>query len=159
MHRSIYTEATNLALTESGQERYAGSFWNIEGVDENDIQDRVFDRLGNNITLFAFATMYLEMDIKELTNSTYDIAKSGTANVFPNPASRELYIDVTLDNVSANLRVDLVTIEGKVATSKSFSNVQDSRLKLDLSGLNSGTYTAMIHTDSGVIARKVVVQK
>lgn len=156
--RSIYNEATNFALTEAGQTRFAGSLWNIEGVDETDIADRIFDRLGNNVTLFSFATMYLEMDIKK-ASSTYDIAKSGTANVFPNPASRELYIDVTLDNVSANVRVDLVTIEGKVATSKSFTNVQDSRLKLDLSGLTSGTYTAMIHTDNGVIAKKVVVQK
>jgi hypothetical protein len=156
--RSIYNEGTNFALTEAGQTRFAGSLWNIDGVDDTDIADRTFDRLGNNVSLYSFATMYLEMDIR-LATSTYDIAKSGTANVFPNPASRELYIDVTLDNVSANVRVDLVTIEGKVATSKSFTNVQDSRLKLDLSGLTSGTYTAMIHTDNGVIAKKVVVQK
>jgi hypothetical protein len=158
IHRSIYTEANNYIYSTLEEEKFAGSLWNIDGVDENDISERIYDQLGNP-ALLAYATVYMEMDIKTATSSTYDIAKTGTATVFPNPASRELYIDVTLDNISSNVRVDLVTIEGKVATSKSFSNVQDSRLKLDLSGLTSGTYTAMIHTDNGVIAKKVVVQK
>jgi len=32
-------------------------------------------------------------------------------------------------------------------------------LKLELNGVASGAYTAMIHTNTGVIAKKVVVQK
>lgn len=158
--QSAQYSAVNLAYDSLNLNRSSGTFFNWNsGLEGGDFETRDFYK---QVAVGSFnlsgTSVYLEMDIED-ASSTYDIAKSGTANVFPNPASRELYIDVTLDNVSANLRVDLVTIEGKVATSKSFSNVQDSRLKLDLSGLNSGTYTAMIHTDSGVIARKVVVQK
>ena len=91
--------------------------------------------------------------------STYDIADKAQVSTFPNPASRELFIDVTLENVSQNVRVDLVSIDGRMAVSKSFSNVQDSRLRLDLSGIVSGTYSVLIHTDKGLITRKVVVQK
>lgn len=157
--RSIFPAPVNLAFDSLGLERRCGTYWHRPGLDNTyeDIRSRSYLRVGNE-GFGAWSMLYLEMDI-ESTNSTYDIAKSGTANVFPNPASRELYIDVTLENLSANVRVDLVTIEGKVATSRSFTNVQDSRLKLDLSELTSGTYTAMIHTDNGVIAKKVVVQK
>lgn len=160
--QSMTYNAVNLAFDSLGLNRASGSFFNFtSGNAEDDPSLRDYYQIANEGPAFNLGGVnaFVEMDIEIATSSTYDIAKSGTANVFPNPASRELYIDVTLNNVSANVRVDLVTIEGKVATSKSFTNVQDSRLKLDLSGLTSGTYTAMIHTDNGVIAKKVVVQK
>ncbi len=157
LDRSIYPVAANFALEQAGETRIGGSLFELSGAAPEDVIDRSFTVLGNSVTLFSFATMYLEMDIKRLT-STYDIAKAGSVNAFPNPAGRELYLDVTLDNVS-DVRVDLVSIEGKTVTSKSFEGVQDSRLKLDLGNVVSGTYTAMIHTESGVITKKVIVQK
>lgn len=157
LDRSIYPVASNFALEQAGETQRGGSLFEISGASPEDVIDRSFTVLGNSQTLFSFATMFLEMDIKKST-STYDIAKAGTVSAFPNPASRELYLDVTLDNVS-DVRVDLVSIEGKTVTSKSFEGVQDSRLKLDLGNLVSGTYTAMIHTESGVITKKVIVQK
>jgi hypothetical protein len=158
LDRSIYPVAANFALEQAGETRRGGSLFELSGAGTDDVADRSFTILGNSATLFSFATMYLEMDITNPPVSTFNIAKAGTANVFPNPANRELYIDVTLDNVS-DVRVDLVSIEGKTVTTKSFEGVQDSRLKLDLGNLVSGTYTALIHTDKGVITKKVVVQK
>jgi len=155
---SVYPAPTNFAL-DSVYDRFSGSYWQRAGLDNSyeDMRTRSYARTGNE-GFGSWAVPYLEMDVIK-SNSTYDIAKTGEANIFPNPASREMYIDVTLENTSKELRVDLITIDGKVALTKSFTNVQDSRLKLDLSGLTSGTYTAMIHTDNGVIAKKVVVQK
>lgn len=154
--RSIYSSATNYAFELAGEQRTAGSLFEISGNDPDDIDERVFDILGNDGTLFSYAMMYLEMDLKK-PSSTYDIAR-GEAKVFPNPAANELYIDVTLDKVS-DVKVELVSIDGRVLTSTSFSGVQDSRLKIDLAGVASGSYTAMIHTNDGVIAKKVIVQK
>lgn len=157
LDRSVYPVAANFALEQAGETRRGGSLFELSGASADDIADRSFVIVGNTQTLFSLASMYLEMDIK-LANSTYNIAKAGTVSAFPNPASRELYLDVTLDNVS-DVRVDLVSIEGKTVTSKAFQGVQDSRLKLDLGNVVSGTYTAMIHTDKGVITKKVIVQK
>lgn len=157
LDRSVYTWPVNFALDSAGVNRIGGSLFEHEGVDIEDEAERSFDFLGNTATLFSLATMYLEMDIKK-ANSTYNVAKTGTAHVYPNPAVKELYIDVTLDNVS-DVRVELISIEGKVVLTKSFDGVQDSRLRMDLSAVTSGAYTAMIHTNNGVIAKKVVVQK
>lgn len=157
LDRSTYPWPVNFALDSAGVNRIGGSLFEHEGVDIEDEAERSFDFLGNTQTLFSLATMYLEMDIKQ-ANSTYNVAKTGTAHVYPNPAVKELYIDVTLDNVS-DVRVELISIEGKVVLTKSFDGVQDSRLRMDLSTVTSGAYTAMIHTNNGVIAKKVVVQK
>ncbi|KXK37597.1 MAG: T9SS type A sorting domain-containing protein [Saprospiraceae bacterium] len=154
--RSIYTEATNFVLDSLDKKRYGGSFYNDDGT-QGDEADRTFSPLGNNQTLYSFTVVYLEMDIKKST-STYNVDNTASAKVFPNPAARELYIDVTLENTS-NVKVELVAIDGRVVASKSFDAVKDSRLKLNLNNVASGTYTALIHTDKGVLSKKVVVQK
>ncbi|MGB4959078.1 MAG: T9SS type A sorting domain-containing protein, partial [Saprospiraceae bacterium] len=158
--RSIYTSATNLAFDTLKINRTSGSLWQIEGVNgENaDIRGRTFDQLGNTSTLHSFAMMYLEMDVV-LASSTYDIDQTGEVKTFPNPASQELYIDVALEKPSRSVRVELVTIDGKMALSRSFDNVQNTRLSLSLDGVISGTYNVLIHTDQGLITKKVIVQK
>ncbi len=155
--RSSYVWPVLNALDSAGVDYVGGSLFEIEGLDENDEAERSYDFLGNTGTLFSLATMFLEMDIVDAT-STYNIAKTGSATVFPNPASKEFYIDITLDNVS-DVKVELVSVDGKVVISKSFDGVQDSRLKMELNSVASGSYTAMIHTNNGVIAKKVIVQK
>ncbi|MFZ1560672.1 MAG: PA domain-containing protein [Saprospiraceae bacterium] len=153
--RSANYSAVSTAFDTLGIDRSAGSLFGDGGESAEDVEERNFRVFFNGATQ---SVVFLEMDVKEAT-STYDIADKAQVSTFPNPASRELFIDVTLENVSQNVRVDLVSIDGRMAVSKSFSNVQDSRLRLDLSGIVSGTYSVLIHTDKGLITRKVVVQK
>ena len=121
-----------------------------------DIRGRTFGQFGNSLSLFSFAMMYLEMDVV-LASSTYEVDKTG--QIFPEPASQELYIDVALEKPSRSVRVELVTIDGKMALSRNFDNVQNTRLSLNLDGVISGTYNVLIHTDQGLITKKVIVQK
>ena len=123
----------------------------------DDIRSRTYQRLGNE-GFGTWSMLYLEMDVEE-ANSTYNVNSTAEVKVFPNPAARELYIDITLENVSNNVKVDLVSMDGKTVLSKSFDGVQDSRLKIDLTNVTTGTYSALIHTNEGVITKKVIVQK
>ncbi|MBK9256506.1 MAG: T9SS type A sorting domain-containing protein [Saprospiraceae bacterium] len=159
-NRSIYHPATNYAFDTLGIDRRAGTLWDIEGVDGSyeDIRGRSFDILGNSATLFSFAMMYLEMDV-DLKSNTYDFTNNVQVKTFPNPVSRDLYIDLTLENVSKNVKVDLFNIDGSLVMSKSFSNVQDERLRLDLSGVINGAYNVVINTAEGTVTKKVIVQK
>jgi Secretion system C-terminal sorting domain/PA domain len=153
--RSTNYSAVSYAFDTLGIDRSAGSLFGLTGTSAEDVEDRNYEIVQNGATQSA---VFLEMDVKQST-STFDIADKAQVNTFPNPASREIFIDVTLEKVSQNVRVDLVSIDGRTAVSKAFSNVQDSRLRLDLSGVVSGTYSVLIHTDKGLITRKVVVQK
>ena len=160
--QSMLYQAVNLAYDSLGMNRASGSFFNwTSGTSEDDPALRDYYQEANEGPAFNLGgtNAYVEMDIEEVQTSTYDIAKSGIATIFPNPAARELFIDVAFEKVSQNVRVDLISIDGRTAVSKSFSNVKDSRLSLDLSDVVSGTYSVLIHTDSGVITRKAVVQK
>ncbi len=158
--RGLYYVATQTAWDTLGINRFTGS------VHQRDsgISDEVDERLNRNISQRINGSgnqrvlAYLPLKIAS-TSSTYDIATAGEAKLFPNPAAREFYVDVTLEQTSSNVRIDLITIDGKLASSRNYSNVQDDRLKFDLAGVPAGTYTAMIHTDNGVLNKKVIVQQ
>ncbi len=153
--RSTNYAASTYAFDTLGIQRNSGSLFGLTGTSAEDVEERNYEIVQNGATQSA---VFLEMDVVESTG-TYDVAKDAQVTAFPNPASREIYFDITLNKVSQNVRIDLISMDGKSALSRSFTNVQDSRLKLDISNLISGTYSAMIHTDNGVITRKVVVQK
>lgn len=158
--RSIYQSATNLALDLINRRRNSGSLWQLAGNNGTfeDMRGRFFERVGNDVTLHSYANMYLEMDIAS-ASSTYEIATDAEAKIYPNPASTELFIDLALPQVSKNVKVDLVAIDGKIASSTSFQQVQNASLRVDVNSVVSGTYNALIHTDAGVITRKVIIQK
>lgn len=157
--RSVYVAPVNFALDSLKMNRLCGTYWQRVGVDNtyDDIRSRTYQRLGNE-GFGTWSMLYLEMDV-EKAESTYNVNSTAEVKVFPNPAARELYIDITLENVSNNVKVDLVSMDGKTVLSKSFDGVQDSRLKIDLTNVTTGTYSALIHTNEGVITKKVIVQK
>ncbi|MBK9734046.1 MAG: T9SS type A sorting domain-containing protein [Saprospiraceae bacterium] len=157
---STFDRSTNYAASSFAYDtlkinRNVGSLFGITGSSLEDVEERNFEIIQNGALR---TTAYLEMDVKTKTG-TYDNNDKAEVSTFPNPASRELYIDITLTKMSQNVKVDLVSMDGRIAATKSFGNVQDSRLRLDLNNVISGAYTALIHTDGGVITRKVIVQK
>jgi hypothetical protein len=154
--RSVNYSAATLAFdTLAIANRSAGSLFALDGASDADVADRNFEIVQNGPTQSA---AYLEMDLRQ-ASSTYDVVKSADVKTFPNPASRELYIDLTLEKASKEVRIELISMDGKVVAEKEFGSVLDARLKMDLGQVVSGTYNALIHTDNGVVTRKVVVQK
>ena len=156
--RSIYPAPANNAFESLNLLRQAGSLWKRdgEGTDIEEIRAREMGRLGNE-GLGSHMIMNIEVAMAKVS-STYDFAAAGTAKVFPNPASKDLYIDLSLDNVSSDVTVELIAMDGRKVVSKSFSNIKEDRLKMYVSALASGNYSALIRTNDGVITKKVTVQ-
>jgi hypothetical protein len=152
--RSVNYSAASLAFDTLKIDRAAGSLFGLDGASTEDVEDRNYEIVQNGATQSA---VYLEMDLRESTG-TYDVNDKAQVTTFPNPASRELYVDLSLENPS-DVRIEMVAMDGRIAATKSFGGVSDSRLRLDLGGVISGTYSVLIHTANGVITRKVVVQK
>ena len=157
--RSVYPAPANFVLDSLDLNRLSGSFTSLNGVDGSygDIRGRSYTRTGNE-SIGAWSMAYLDFNVAN-TTSTFDIKSNLKVTTFPNPAVSELYIDITLENVSSSVRVELVSMDGKVVANKTFTNVLDSRLKLDLSSVPAGAYSALIHTNEGVATKKVIVQK
>ncbi|MBK9149775.1 MAG: T9SS type A sorting domain-containing protein [Saprospiraceae bacterium] len=160
-NRSLYHAATNFAFDTLKIDRRAGSLWQLSGTsgEFSEMRGRNFTIIGNSVTLFSYAVMYLEMDLVRTTSVKNDFTNNIKASTFPNPASRDLFVDLTLEKLSRNVKIDLISMDGQMIMSRNFENIQDERLKLDVSNVPGGSYTVLINTDEGAVSRKVLVIK
>jgi hypothetical protein len=88
-----------------------------------------------------------------------DISIEGDVNIFPNPATNVLNIDLELDNASKNVQFDVVDMTGKVIYSNTKSNFTKEVVKINTSTFANGTYLLKISTDKGVANAKFNVAK
>jgi len=151
--RSTNFTPVNFALDSLDSNRNAGSLFGVAGID-GDKDDRNLRSIGNGP---SSTTMFLELKIRG-TNSTFDVTDKLNISTFPNPATKDLFVDVVLAN-SADVTVEIVAMDGKKVASKTFSNVKEDRLRMDVSSLANGSYSVLVNTKEGVATRKIVVQK
>jgi hypothetical protein len=154
--------ATNFALDSLQNlsvlsERASGSlfaFENITGTNIEDIDARNFRFIFNGA---LYTKAFLEMDIALASNTTETVLPTVAVKTFPNPAARDLFVELSLEKVSETVEVSIYGMDGKLVSTKTFNNVQDDRLKLDVSTFANGAYNVKVITSEGVASRKVII--
>ncbi len=96
-----------------------------------------------------------EMHITNIT-STEDINEDIAVSVFPNPAKNNIYVDLALENVSENVNLQVVDIQGKIVMTQNFANVKADKLQLNIANLNTGIYVVNIRTEEGFTSARFV---
>ncbi len=71
--------------------------------------------------------------------------------------ARTLFVDLALEKVSENVEVSMFDIEGRLASTRTFNNIKEDRLKVDISTLTNGVYHVRIVTSEGITTRKLIV--
>src|SRR5690606_7074119 len=136
--------------------RTSSSIVSIYGnyVNDKDLEGLILSPfLGPDIRVF------MELDICEHSvNTTNENIELVMFNIFPNPTSRELFIDFNLSKTSKKVEVSIYTTEGKLVSTKTYSHILDDKIKLDVYTFINGVYTVRINTDEGVATRKIVIQ-
>ena len=123
-----------------------GSIGGTGTADDNDTR-RLFQV--NNFAALC------EMHISSLTG-TEDINKDIAVSVFPNPASNNVFVDLALENVSDNVNLQVVDIQGRVVMTQNFTNVKTDKLQLNVANLNTGVYVINIRTEEGFTSARFV---
>ena len=89
--------------------------------------------------------------------STTGIEENNTSinfNVYPNPATD--YVTIKLDESASDIKVDLVSVTGKLIYSA--SSINNNRIGIDLSSVSKGVYFLKISVDSETVLQKLVKQ-
>ena len=94
----------------------------------------------------------------EFTN-TVDVLESEKFNIFPNPATDVVSLELDLEKNSDLVRVVITDITGKVISNQKFENVQKQTLEFNVSTFSTGAYLMNIITDEGFTINKFVVTK
>ncbi|MEP5339307.1 MAG: M64 family metallopeptidase [Algibacter sp.] len=83
-------------------------------------------------------------------------ANNLSITLFPNPSNTFVNFKIESDN-DANLRIDLITIDGKKVKTISMSNYETQQV--DISNLSHGIYLANIYADNIWVTSKKLVKK
>ena len=83
----------------------------------------------------------------------------GNIAVFPNPASSDVTVSVTLNKPSAKVGYRLFDVMGRMVYSEDHVNVQKESFSINTSSLASGNYYLLVRTDDGPSMQKVVIKK
>lgn len=76
--------------------------------------------------------------------------------VYPNPASTEVRVDLSL-NESANVKIDVIDIAGRVVLSTPIENITTSTFskQLNIASFQAGNYTIKISSNGSVTSQKL----
>ena len=106
----------------------------------------------------AYLRLYLEFG----TTSSEEVKESisnAIINVFPNPTSEFVTVDVALNDLSEAVNIMIIDINGRVVANENFSNIQNDKLTFDVSNYAEGNYFVRIQTDNGFEVKQFIVVK
>ena len=90
------------------------------------------------------------------TNSVNNISKNPSLfTVYPNPATTELTIELTTQEIE-NASMFLLDLSGKIVRNQTTTVSGTSTSTMDISSLSAGVYVLKITTANGSITKKVV---
>lgn len=79
-------------------------------------------------------------------------------NVYPNPSSGNVYIDIDMAERSSG-KVEIMDVLGRKVYEHQFNNVIAESIEADLSKLKTGVYFVTLRTDKETLSRKIILQK
>jgi len=91
--------------------------------------------------------------------NTVDINDNIDISIFPNPASNTFTLDVDLEEVSKEVKVEIVDIKGQLVARHLFTHVKLDALKINTSALTIGIYMVNVFTDTGVKSKRLLIQR
>ncbi|MGC6532694.1 MAG: T9SS type A sorting domain-containing protein [Flavobacteriales bacterium] len=135
-----------------------GSIWTSCGVDGNYTVSTAAGVIASNDGSVPFAQEVAGANAT--TVSVDEVAANASLNVYPNPTSDILNVNVSLVN-AADLSLDVFNALGQRVMTKDFGTMMSGQVvhQLDLSGLESGVYTVNMTAGNEVSTVRVNVAR
>ena len=92
-----------------------------------------------------------------ITGNSVGIKENNIKNIriYPNPANDFIMLEQMNNEI---LKIQLLSIEGKIIKEFEGFNTNDTKIKLDISSVNSGIYIIRILTNTNSLTKKVIIQ-
>ena len=152
--RSSYTAATFLGFEQAGINRYFNTLVSSGATSNDNLDDRTMRSINSDNK--HYSELLIEADV---VSTKDEVLAENALNVYPNPTSDKLYVDMNLSKVSKEVKVNVYGIDGRLVLTQNFENIRTETLKINTHLLNSGVYTAKVITDEGSTTKKVLVSK
>ena len=158
-NQDYYFEPANAALTQAGFNRgRASSLSDFNGTADN----QNFRRLdpADGATLSWNIAMHIGVIETDLVSNTQGIDENDIEfDLSPNPAEGYFMIDLSLEEVSLTVHIQIVDLRGKVISNSDFTNVKDDTLRINTESISTGVYVVNVFTETGVRSERIFIQK
>lgn len=144
--------ANQLAHREAGMIGGYGGFAAANSASHDDRHDRQLFNVDGGVI------WDISMMLSPLT-SVEDINEDIAVSIFPSPASEKVNVELSLEEVSKNVSIELTDMAGNRAGTYNFTNIKKDRLTIDVSEMPGGMYLMNIRTEAGMISKKISVVK
>ncbi len=124
-------------------------------TDVSDLEGSTCATASSPVTVF-----FLAQDDPACTNGIADLNDSNSWELFPNPATNELFIRVNAD-ISTRLNISVYDLQGRLVIEQTNVQIlsQQSTTRIDLSSLNQGMYQVVIGNDTFKSTKPLVITK
>lgn len=93
-----------------------------------------------------------------IINGIKESAESNTMSVYPNPATNQLTIGLSLEKNSANVSYQIMNVNGQLMMNGAFATTA-MKQTIDLNSFVSGVYNIQVNVNGAIINKKFVVIK
>ena len=101
----------------------------------------------------------IRLNVAPLVTSIQNTPLEASATaVFPSPADNQVNLKISLAEISDNVAVKLVDLNGKILQAHTYSNVQNATYQYNVQDLAAGVYLLHVQTDKGQSMKKVVIK-
>lgn len=125
-------------------------FWDLATLVKNN--SWFLGGFGPNVT--AIARLIVE---KMPTNTSTTILADAAVSVHPNPTSGRLTVDLTLENTSPVVEINIKGADGKQYVHRTYHNVLREKFDFNLQHYVPGVYFLEVRTGDGVKTQRIVV--
>ncbi len=95
--------------------------------------------------------------IEMLVSTDNTLPDDTTFDIYPNPVTNRLMIDLDFDKNIELIQISLVDITGRTLDQKRFENYSTGKLQFDLNDYANGVYFIHIKADERIANRKIIV--
>lgn len=111
-----------------------------------------------NVQLIAFSSCGSDtLKMKITLNSIYDNGLNSEVDIYPNPASQNVYIKI-VSSIPDELKLKLVNTLGQPVYEKQVNNNREILEVIDVSKLPKGIYFINITDNQGTMSKKILVE-
>ncbi|MCU0347289.1 MAG: T9SS type A sorting domain-containing protein [Saprospiraceae bacterium] len=100
---------------------------------------------------------FMRLHLEGFATSTNNPLEDHKVTLSPNPASKNVNLELALDQVATEVDVRIYDFTGRLVSTRVLDNVQKGRFAFDVSKMNNGTYFMAINTPEGFRSKKFQV--
>jgi len=150
----IHKKWNDIYLVDNSSTRFTDYKWYAD-KNKLDSEEQYVKVMQSNVKLYVVA--YDETSgCWSTSDTTITSAGSSKVSVYPNPVVRSQSLKISLGQESANVKVKLFDINGRLVSMNAYANIDE--VTYDDTNLDTGVYTMEISTDEAITQVKLVIK-